>query len=65
MSFDLLRITPSGGTWYWGWDMAFSGNSLHLSCPSALDLNDGIHSGYDFNHDGVWETASWDLTFTR
>jgi hypothetical protein len=68
MGIDLMRITPSGGSWYWAWDMAFSGNSLHLWCNHAYDLESGMHPGYDFNHDGTWdatEEADWDLTFTR
>jgi hypothetical protein len=65
MGIDLMRITPTGGSWYWGWDLTLSGNTLHLSCDGAMDVNNGIHAGYDFNHDGVWEPAKWDLVFTR
>jgi hypothetical protein len=64
MGIDLMRITPGGAGWYWAWDFSLSGNTLHIWCSDAMDIN-GMHWGYDFNHDGVWEPASWDLVFTR
>ena len=64
MGIDLMRITPSGGSWYWGWDFTLSGNTLHVWCSDAFDIS-VMHWGYDFNHDGLQEPASWDLVLTR
>ena len=55
-SADLMRVTPTGATWYWAWDVALSGNTLTLT---------GAGAEYDFNHDGFGESAQWNLVLTR
>jgi len=62
---DLMRMTPSGGSWYWAWDFTLSGNTLHISCANGLDISNGAHWGYDFDNNGVWEPASWDIVLTK
>lgn len=53
---DLMRVTPAGASWYWAWDMTFTGNTLKLT---------GADSEYDFNNDGFGEPAHWNVTATR
>jgi hypothetical protein len=53
---DLMRVTPAGVTWYWAFDMSFSGRSLSLTNGSAE---------YDFNGDGTPDPAKWNLYMSR
>ena len=53
---DLMRVTPAGVTWYFAFDMAFSGGTLTLTNGSGE---------YDFNGDTQFEPAKLNLTMTR
>ncbi len=53
---DLMRVTPAGVSWYFAFDMAFSGGTL------TLTNGDGE---YDFNGDTQFEPAKLNLTATR
>jgi len=53
---DLMRVTPLGASWYWAFDMNFSGNHLTLRNGSAE---------YDINQDGTPDPAKWNMEMTR
>jgi hypothetical protein len=56
LTTDLMRVHPQGMSWYWVWDVAFSGNTLTLT---------GADKDYDCDGDGTSEAADWNLALTR
>lgn len=56
VSADLMRVTPTGATWYWAFDVALSGNTLTLR---------GGQGEYDFNNDHQNEPCTWNMVLTR
>jgi len=56
LTTDLMRVHPGGMSWYWVWDVSFSGNTLQLT---------GADKNFDCNGDGTPEAADWNLTLTR
>jgi Lipocalin-like domain len=55
-SKEVLKMSPSGMTWSWEFDMTFTGNTLTLNNGGAL---------YDVNDDGREEEAVLNMTLTR
>ena len=53
---DLMRVTPAGASWYWAFDMSYSGAKLVLRNGSAQ---------YDIDNDGTPDPAIWNMTMTR
>lgn len=53
---DQMKVSPPGASWYWVWDVAWSGNTLSLT---------GAGAPYDFDNDGVSDAARWNLGFVR
>ncbi len=72
---DLMVVHPGGGPSYFPLEFSRSGNTITLACgPStgagggdncAFCLKPGMQNGYDFNHDGTLEHATWRLTLHR
>lgn len=53
---DLMRVTPTGASWYWAWDVACKNNTMRLT---------GAGGEYDFDDDGTREAARWNLSLER
>lgn len=53
---DLMRVTPTGATWYWAWDVECKGSTMRLT---------GAGGEYDFDGDGTPEAAKWNLSLAR
>jgi hypothetical protein len=55
-SQEVLKMSPSGMTWSWEFDMTLNGNTLTLNNGGAL---------YDVNGDGVDDEAVLNMTLAR
>ncbi len=55
-SKEVLKVSPTGMTWSWEFDMTLSGNTLTLNNGGAL---------YDVNGDGAGDEATLNMTLAR